>query len=184
MTSPVTIAVRIDAQAALLALTAAPQQINRALRAAMTDATVLLMREMQTYPPPPDPIQGTANTPVRVFRARYTTRSGQTATRTVQIRANKMSGRGIRMASAAPLRYKRTNTLKRSWHRHITGEGFTIMGEVVSSGQAAPYNIYVQSDEHQARIHAGRWRTVSQVRGQNERDVVAFFDRRLREALR
>ena len=184
MTSPITLQVTTDAKVTIAALTAMPGGINRAMRAAMTDATVLLMREAQTYPPPPDPIQGPANVPARVFRANYTTRSGATASRTVAIRANKMSGKGIRMVSAARLRYRRTNTLKRSWHRNVTGEGVNIIGRVYSSGQTAPYNIYVQSSQDQARIHAGRWRTERELVRDNERAIQDAFNRRLREALR
>ena len=44
------VTIRIDSQETRLLLTRAPQRINRALRAAMEDATVLLLREQQTYP--------------------------------------------------------------------------------------------------------------------------------------
>ena len=178
------IRIEVDARAAIAMLGMLPVTLSRALRAAMTDATVLLQREMMTYPPPPDPIQGPANVPVRRFKANYTTRSGQVAQRTVSIRANRMSGKGIRMAKADSLRYRRTNTLKSSWHRKITQGGGTISGEVVSSGQTAPYNIYVQSAERQARIHAGRWRTERQVADQNEAHIRGFFRDRVQGALR
>jgi hypothetical protein len=62
--------------------------------------------------------------------------------------------------------------------------GGTVTGEVVSNGNEAPYNIYVQSHDRQARIHAGRWRTERQVRDQNENDINGFFRERVREALR
>lgn len=44
------VTIQIDSQETRLLLTRAPQRINRALRAAMEDATVLLLREQQTYP--------------------------------------------------------------------------------------------------------------------------------------
>ena len=39
------VTIQIDSQETRLLLTRAPQRINRALRAAMEDATVLLLRE-------------------------------------------------------------------------------------------------------------------------------------------
>lgn len=48
-----TVTIDIDSRAARLLLTRAPQRIDRALRAAMEDSTVLLLREQQTYPPAP-----------------------------------------------------------------------------------------------------------------------------------
>lgn len=178
------IRITVDADAAIQGLTVLPASLSRALRAAMTDATVLLQREMMTYPPPPDPIQGPANVPVRTFKASYRTLSGQTAERTVRIRANKAKGKGISVASARGLRYIRTNTLKSSWQRKVTMSPGGVSGEVMSSGQTAPYNVYVQSHERQARIHAGRWRTERQVMQQNENHIRGFFDERVREALR
>ena len=44
------VTIQIDSQETRMLLTRAPQRINRALRAAMEDATVLLLREQQTYP--------------------------------------------------------------------------------------------------------------------------------------
>lgn len=178
------ITVTIDADAAIQGLTVLPASLSRALRAAMTDATVLLKREMQTYPAPPDPIQGPANVPVRRFKAKYITKKGKEAFRTVNIRANKAKGKGIKWMAAEDLRYVRTNTLKSSWQRKVMVSAGGVSGEVVSSGQTAPYNIYVQSHERQARIHAGRWRTERQVLQQNEADINRFFDERVREALR
>ena len=46
-----TVTIDIDSREARLLLTRAPQRIDRALRAAMEDSTVLLLREQQTYPP-------------------------------------------------------------------------------------------------------------------------------------
>ena len=44
------VTIQIDSQETRMLLTRSPQRINRALRAAMEDATVLLLREQQTYP--------------------------------------------------------------------------------------------------------------------------------------
>ena len=48
-----TVTIDIDSRAARLLLDRAPQRIDRALRAAMEDSTVLLLREQQTYPTAP-----------------------------------------------------------------------------------------------------------------------------------
>jgi hypothetical protein len=95
-----------------------------------------------------------------------------------------MKGKGIVMMAADKLRYRRTGTLGRSWHRKVAVVGGTVTGEVFSNGNAAPYNIYVQSHARQARIHAGRWRTERQVRDENEGHINGFFRERVREALR
>ena len=131
-----TVTIDIDSRAARLLLTRAPQRIDRALRAAMEDSTVLLLREQQTYPPQ---------------------RTGST--------------------------YKRTGTLRRSWHRPpIKREGTAIVGEVASSGQTAPYNRYVQDQTQQASIHRGRWtNTAQETARRNTTTVQRYFDRRLRE---
>lgn len=79
--------------------------------------------------------------------------------------------------------YKRTGTLRRSWHRPaIRREGSAIVGEVASSGNMAPYNRLVQDQTKQARVHRGRWtNTAQEVARRNERTIQRFFDRRLRE---
>ncbi len=130
-----TVTIQIDSREARNLLDRAPGRINRALRAAMDDSTVLLLRELQTYPP-----QATGST------------------------------------------YKRTGTLRRSWMRRVTQEGSAIVGEVVSSGNMAPYNRLVQDQTRQARIHRGRWtNTVQETSRRNERTIQRYFDRRLRE---
>ena len=45
------VTIEIDSRAARALLDLAPERVNRALRAGMEDSTVLLLREMQTYPP-------------------------------------------------------------------------------------------------------------------------------------
>lgn len=137
-----TVTVDIDSREVRRMIDRAPARVIRALRAAMDDSTLLLLREIQTYPPQ---------------------RPGST--------------------------YKRTNTLRRSWHRppvRALSRGLT--GEVVSSGNmtgtrdGGSYNILVQDQTRQAAVHRGRWtNTAQEVARRNERTIQRYFDRRLRE---
>jgi hypothetical protein len=131
-----TVTIEIESRQVIGYLQQAPVRINRAMRAAMEDATVLIHRQMQTYPPQ---------------------RAGST--------------------------YKRTNTLRASWFRPpISGQGNEIVGEVVSSGNTAPYNRLVQDQTQQASIHRGRWsNTVQEVQRRTTPTIQRYFDRRLRE---
>ena len=130
-----TVTIEIESRQVIGYLQQAPVRINRAMRAAMEDATVLIHRHMQTYPPQ---------------------RAGST--------------------------YKRTNTLRASWFRRISGQGNEITGEVVSSGNTAPYNRLVQDQTQQASIHRGRWsNTVQEVQRRTTPTIQRYFDRRLRE---
>lgn len=130
-----TVTVDIDSREVRRMIDRAPSRVNRALRAAMDDSTVLLHREMQTYPPK---------------------RPGST--------------------------YDRTDTLKRSWFRRVRNAGSGVAGEVVSSGNMAPYNRQVQDQTRQAAVHRGRWtNTAQEVARRNERTIQRYFDRRLRE---
>ena len=131
-----TVTIEIESRQVIGYLQSAPTRINRAMRAAMEDATVLIHRQMQTYPPQ---------------------RAGST--------------------------YKRTNTLRASWFRPpISGQGNEITGEVVSSGNTAPYNRLVQDQTQQASIHRGRWsNTVQEVQRRTTPTIQRYFDRRLRE---
>ena len=131
-----TVTIEIESRQVMGYLQSAPVRINRAMRAAMEDATVLIHRQMQTYPPQ---------------------RAGST--------------------------YKRTNTLRASWFRPpISGQGNEITGEVVSSGNTAPYNRLVQDQTQQASIHRGRWsNTVQEVQRRTTPTIQRYFDRRLRE---
>lgn len=78
--------------------------------------------------------------------------------------------------------YKRTDTLKGSWTREITGSGLNITGRVGSNANEAPYNRYVQDDTLQARVHQGRWQTVQSVTKERENTVRGFFETRIRQA--
>jgi hypothetical protein len=55
-------------------------------------------------------------------------------------------------------RYRRTGTLRKSWFRTVQDNGYEVIGLVQSSGQIAPYNVYVQMQTMQSWVHAGRWR--------------------------
>jgi len=130
-----TVTIEIESRQVIGYLQQAPVRINRAMRAAMEDATVLIHRQMQTYPPQ---------------------RAGST--------------------------YKRTNTLRASWFRRISGQGNEITGEVVSSGNTAPYNRLVQDADRQAAVHRGRWtNTAQEVQRRTTPTIQRYFDRRLRE---
>jgi len=130
-----TVTIEIESRQVIGYLQSAPTRINRAMRAAMEDATTLIHRQMQTYPPQ---------------------RPGGT--------------------------YKRTNTLRASWFRRISGQGNEIVGEVVSSGNTAPYNRLVQDADRQAAVHRGRWtNTAQEVQRRTTPTIQRYFDRRLRE---
>ena len=130
-----TVTIEIESRQVIGYLQSAPIRINRAMRAAMEDATVLIHRQMQTYPPQ---------------------RAGST--------------------------YKRTNTLRASWFRRISGQGNEITGEVVSSGNTAPYNRLVQDADRQAAVHRGHWtNTAQEVQRRTTPTIQRYFDRRLRE---
>jgi len=130
-----TVTIEIESRQVIGYLQSAPTRINRAMRAAMEDATTLIHRQMQTYP---------------------SQRTGST--------------------------YKRTNTLRASWFRRISGQGNEIVGEVVSSGNTAPYNRLVQDADRQAAVHRGRWtNTAQEVQRRTTPTIQRYFDRRLRE---
>lgn len=140
----------------------APRRILSALRAGAEDGTVYLLRQMQTYPPPPARMAGTAFNPVR-----FTTRSG----------------RNVSFMARRPEPYRRTNTLKRSWSRRVNVDRDGVIGIVGSNSHIAPYNRYVQDEALQARIHQGRWSTVQQIGRRSEARIRNMFNARLRAAL-
>jgi hypothetical protein len=66
--------------------------------------------------------------------------------------------------------YRRTNTLRRSWSKWGPKRtGSDIVGEVVSAGTIAPYNVYVKGPTegpgtHQAEKMASRgWRSITEI---------------------
>jgi hypothetical protein len=81
--------------------------------------------------------------------------------------------------------YRRTGTLRKSWFaKPPRAEGRGVVAEVVSSGQIAPYNIYVQMEGVQAWMHAGRWETEAQVIERTRAQVAQMAQRRTGDALR
>ena len=122
------------------ALAAIERRIPDALEEGTHDATTLVLREMQLYPPQRLP-------------------------------------RGNREP------YRRTGTLKRSWFRRVRRVGGGAVGEVVSSGQIAPYNIYVQHHALQAATFAGYWRTEEQVVTALRPQIVEMYERRIGAAV-
>ena len=73
---------------------------------------------------------------------------------------------GVRyMAEYPPARadstYRRTGTLKRSWHAPaVRVDGNTIAGEIASQGQIAPYNVKVQGQDQDPFFASRGWRDV------------------------
>ena len=167
------VSIVVDDREVMSLLRRAPDRINVALRAALTDATALILRDAKTYPPPPDAIQGPSSSPVR-----FSTRAGKAVNFTARSRGWS-GGRRSRYVG-----YKRTGTLGRSWHKSITGRGIDMVGEVKSEGNKAPYNRYVQDAEHQSRVHQGRWSTIQSIADNRRDDINRIFDARIAAALR
>lgn len=155
-----TVTITIDSREVVALLNRAPERINRALRAAMDDSVDLLHRDMITYPArhsrKPNPGEFVSERQRRFVMA--------------SIRDGRIK-----------FPFKRTNTLKNSWQKRITGTGTSITGEVVSSGATAPYNRLVQDRDRQARMHQGNWATVQTVTERRRTTIQRYFDRRLRE---
>lgn len=80
--------------------------------------------------------------------------------------------------------YKRTNTLKGSWHRTVKRAANGWQGEVKSSGNVASYNIFVQKQGMQSRVHVGRWPSEVQVAQRLEPQIVRMVQARVTAALR
>lgn len=80
--------------------------------------------------------------------------------------------------------YKRTNVLKGSWHRKVKRGSGGWEGEVVSAGQIAPYNIFVQKQGLQADIHRGRWPSEQNVAERLQPRIVQMFETRVSQAVR
>jgi hypothetical protein len=156
-----TVTVEIESRQVIGYLQSAPHRIDRALRAAMDDSTSLLKRDLNTYP---------ANRSRKLNPGQF-----------VSDRQRKFVMAAIR-EGRIKIPYKRTRTLSRAWHvppyRSVAG---MLHGEVVSSGNMAPYNRRVQDRELQARLHQGNWATVQTVGERRASTIQRYFDRRLRE---
>lgn len=85
--------------------------------------------------------------------------------------------------------YIRTNTLKKSWSRKVKWQGQTLLGEVYSSGNVAPYNVFVRGPKIgppglvQARVMGRRgWRSVTEIWAEYWPKASADFRRIIRGA--
>lgn len=76
--------------------------------------------------------------------------------------------------------YRRTGTLRRSWHHEVFTTTREPSARVSSNGNIAPYNRWVQDQTRQARMHRGRWNTAQQVAHDSVDTVVDFYRTRIR----
>jgi hypothetical protein len=82
-------------------------------------------------------------------------------------------------------RYTRTGTLRRSWLRETRIEGNSVVAEVKSSGNVAPYNRWVQDEDRQARMHRPFWKNTLQGSGRRrEPEFRRMAEDRLRQYVR
>jgi hypothetical protein len=80
--------------------------------------------------------------------------------------------------------YIRRHNLQNSWFTEKPkreGGGFAV--RIYSSGNTAPYNIYVQKAGMQATIHRGRWPTEVQVAERLRPQIVNMIQARVNQAL-
>ena len=81
--------------------------------------------------------------------------------------------------------YRRTGTLKGSWFIGQTQRfpgGVSV--RIYSSGNTAPYNVYVQKAGMQARIHAGRWPSEQSVAERLRPHFVRMIENRVSAVMR
>ena len=74
-------------------------------------------------------------------------------------------------------RYIRTYRLRAGW-------GFINYGATTKIANIVPYSPFVQGDNTQAKIHRGRWRTVSQIAKAKMKAMVAAAEKALSKYLR
>ena len=79
--------------------------------------------------------------------------------------------------------YVRTKILEKSWHRKVKRTATGATGEVVSSGQTAPYNVYVQKEGMQAAVHRGRWPSEVSVATRLQPQIVRMYETRVAQAV-
>jgi hypothetical protein len=72
--------------------------------------------------------------------------------------------------------YRRTMTLGRRWHIRVKTSTVRVEGTI---DNPTPYGPFVMSDEYQAWMHEGRWKTETGVAKAAEDDVNDFFDEAL-----
>lgn len=76
--------------------------------------------------------------------------------------------------------YRRTGTLGRRWTTAVTVSPAEIRGVV---GNVTAYGPFVQSQESQANVHQGRWRTAERVAQEMEPAIQDLFEARLSAAM-
>lgn len=76
-------------------------------------------------------------------------------------------------------KYRRTLTLMGSWFYEVRSVPGGVRGEVFSTGQKAPYNVWVQKATHQATIHRGVWQTEASVAERLRPQIVRFYEIRI-----
>ena len=80
--------------------------------------------------------------------------------------------------------YVRTNMLKKSWSRKTAWQNGVLVGEVISSGQVAPYNKFVRGRRNQqaTRMAARGWQSIDDIMDDEWPKAEADFKRIFREA--
>jgi len=79
--------------------------------------------------------------------------------------------------------YKRTGTLRRSWHFDIATRGTAIVATVASASSVAPYNVVVQGpkDAQSERMRSRGWKSVpeeaTKLWPKTEKAVERIFER-------
>ena len=158
--------ITVDDTAVRNLLAGAPAKINAAMRLGVKDATKYIQSQMQVYPPERRQVSVTKSS-------------------SLYSRGNSRAVAG-RKGSYWASSYRRTGTLKRSWHTDVSGTGIDVQGRIYSSGAEAPYNFRVQgrSDaapgQGQAWMHRGRWRGIDEVQSAVQATVNQMFANRIR----
>lgn len=129
----------------------------RVLRDTMETAVERVRTQIAVYPPPPSGHR-------MVWRSERQRRWFFAALRSGQI--------------SVP--YRRTGTLGRRWTTKVSVTASDIRGEV---GNATVYGPFVQSQESQAAIHQGRWRTAERVADEMTPQIQDLFEARIRAAM-
>lgn len=131
-----------------------PDKLHQGMQKGMEDTLLVMAESIPPYPPQIDPIQGPQAAPVR-----FTTKGGI----------------NVEFIAKVPGQYRRTGTLGRTLGSsveggasggkadiyEIRGLGSAIEGHFGTNLKYAPYVI---GDHDQAKIHQGRWWTLSKVK--------------------
>jgi hypothetical protein len=76
--------------------------------------------------------------------------------------------------------YRRTRDLAKSWTRDLGTA--KLQARVGSNPNVAPYNVWVQNEPTQARVHRGRWgNTIQAVTRNRQQQINDMFASRLRQ---